>query len=232
MKNVIITGASNGIGAALMEVFNAKGNCRVIGISRSFPASIDSMMQMEASGLYRVGFDLSHFEKYQQLIAHIKPLLIDAPMILINNAGFLQVQQFEDASFDAFDNTLDVNLKAPFFLIQALLPMMLPGSHIVNISSMGGFQGSQKYPGLSIYSASKAALAVLTESLSNEFVSKKIAVNCLCLGAVQTEMLKKAFPDYQAKVSAHQMASYIAEFALSANEVMNGRIIPLTLSNP
>ena len=74
-------------------------------------------------------------------------------------------------------------------LLGIMKPMMTAGSHIVNISSMGGFQGGSKYKGLSYYSASKAALACLTECLAVEFRDSGISVNCLALGAVQTEML-------------------------------------------
>jgi NAD(P)-dependent dehydrogenase (short-subunit alcohol dehydrogenase family) len=106
------------------------------------------------------------------------------------------------------------------------------GSHIVNIASMGGFQGSSKYPGLSCYSASKAALACLTECLAGEFTESGIKVNCLALGSVQTEMLEEAFPGYKAPVDAQEMAEFIADFALKGHKFFNGKILPVAVNNP
>jgi NAD(P)-dependent dehydrogenase (short-subunit alcohol dehydrogenase family) len=105
-------------------------------------------------------------------------------------------------------------------------------THIVNISSIGGFQGSVKFPGLSAYSSSKAALVCLTECLAEEFKDKNIAFNCLALGAVQTDMLNEAFPGYKAPVSASSMASFVTDFVLKAHHFMNGKIIPVSLSTP
>ena len=103
---------------------------------------------------------------------------------------------------------------APARMIQSFLPLLKKSKspHVVNISSMAGFQGSKKFPGLSHYSASKAAIAALTESLAEEF-NQEIAFNALCLGAVQTEMLEEAFPGYQAPLNPDEMAEYIADFA-------------------
>jgi NAD(P)-dependent dehydrogenase (short-subunit alcohol dehydrogenase family) len=109
---------------------------------------------------------------------------------------------------------------------------MQKGSHIVNISSMGGYQGTSKYPGLSYYSASKAALAILSECLAVEFRELGIKVNCLALGSVQTEMFSEAFPGHRASVSAEDMGEFIAEFALTGHKVFNGKILPVAISNP
>jgi NAD(P)-dependent dehydrogenase (short-subunit alcohol dehydrogenase family) len=97
---------------------------------------------------------------------------------------------------------------------------------------MGGFQGSAKFKGLSLYSASKGALAILTECMAEEFKEKNINVNCLALGSVQTEMLAKAFPGYKAQSSPAEMAEFIANFALNAYKQINGKIIPVSASTP
>ncbi len=97
---------------------------------------------------------------------------------------------------------------------------------------MGGYQGSSKFAGLSLYSASKGALAVLTESMAEELKPYQISVNCLALGAVQTEMLAEAFPGYSAPVSAAQMGEFIADFAFNGNRFFNGKILPVSLSTP
>jgi NAD(P)-dependent dehydrogenase (short-subunit alcohol dehydrogenase family) len=105
-------------------------------------------------------------------------------------------------------------------------------THIVNISSMGGFQGSAKFAGLSAYSSAKGAAAVLTECLAEEFKNDNIKVNCLALGAAQTKMLEEAFPGYKAPLTAEQMATYISTFALTGSNFFNGKILPVSLSTP
>jgi len=113
-----------------------------------------------------------------------------------------------------------------------LLPFMPKGAHIVNIGSMGGYQGSAKFPGLSLYSAAKGALAILTECLAEELKDRGIKANCLALGAAQTEMLAEAFPGYKAPLSAAEMAGFIADFSLHGSGFFNGKILPVSVSTP
>ncbi len=112
------------------------------------------------------------------------------------------------------------------------MPLFNTPSHIVNISSMGGFQGSVKFPGLSIYSATKSAVCSLTETIAQEFKPLGIYVNCLAIGAVQTEMLQKAFPNYTAPVTSLEISSFIADFCLNGYKYFNGKILPVSLSTP
>ena len=115
---------------------------------------------------------------------------------------------------------------------QALLPSLAPNAHIVNISSMGGFQGSLKFAGLAAYSTSKAALCAFTELFAEEYKHTNIHMNCLCLGAVQTEMLAAAFPGYTAPTTPTEMADFIANFALHSGAFFNGKILPVSSTNP
>ncbi|MEN9443621.1 MAG: hypothetical protein RIS47_511, partial [Bacteroidota bacterium] len=94
------------------------------------------------------------------------------------------------------------------------------------------FQGSAKFEGLSWYSASKAALACLTEVLAQEYANTSVRFNALALGAVQTQMLQEAFPGYQAPLSSQEMASFIADFALNGHRFFNGKILPVSVSTP
>jgi NAD(P)-dependent dehydrogenase (short-subunit alcohol dehydrogenase family) len=97
---------------------------------------------------------------------------------------------------------------------------------------MGGFQGSQKFKGLSIYSSSKAALASLSECLAEEYRDSSISFNCLALGATDTEMMRAAFPGYNASAKPDEMAKFIVEFAINGNKYFNGKIIPVSTSTP
>ena len=109
---------------------------------------------------------------------------------------------------------------------------MCINSSIVNISSIGGIQGSVKFPGLSAYSSSKGALNILTEMLAEEYKDKNIHFNTLALGSVQTKMLEKAFPGFDALTSAKEMANYIFKFSTDEYKLFNGKIIPVSSSTP
>jgi NAD(P)-dependent dehydrogenase (short-subunit alcohol dehydrogenase family) len=97
---------------------------------------------------------------------------------------------------------------------------------------MGGFQGSLRFSGLSVYSSNKSALSSLSESLAEEYKDTSMRFNTLALGAVDTEMLKESLPGYTAKVSAKQIASYIGHFAIQGYSLVNGKVIPLAGINP
>ena len=109
---------------------------------------------------------------------------------------------------------------------------MKPGSHVVTVSSMGGIQGSMKFPGLAAYSSAKGAVITLSELLAEEYKEQQIAFNVLALGAVQTEMLEEAFPGYQAPLKAKEMADYIFNFALTGNKFYNGKVLQVSSSTP
>ena len=125
-----------------------------------------------------------------------------------------------------------VNVFGVARLTRALLPHLNPEGHVVVISSMGGIQGSAKFPGLAAYSSSKGAVITLTELLAEEYKETGPAFNALALGAVQTEMLEEAFPGYKAPVTAMEMAGYIADFALNGQVLYNGKVLQVSNSTP
>ena len=223
--NILITGAGKGIGLALTRAFLSEGHA-VFAVSRN----IDALTNIANSNLTPFSFDLRHAD-YYPLFERVKRTFTTID-VLINNAGALvskPLLEFSDADFDLL---FEVNVKAAYKMVQGSVPLMKRSAHIVNISSIGGFQGSVKFPGLALYSASKGALAILTESMAVELSEQKIAVNALALGAVQTEMLSAAFPGYQAPLQPDEMAAFIKDFALSGQKVFNGKILPVSLSTP
>lgn len=226
--NVIITGASRGIGLELTQNF-LKGKHRVIALSRN----IEPLKKLNAgNNLKYLSFDLAHAEKKQELINVVEKHFKQKVDIVINNAGLLIKKPFSQYQPEDFDQMFAVNVKGVFLLIQQLLPYFNSPSHIVNITSMGGFQGSVKFPGLSLYAASKGAIATLSECLAVELKPLNISVNALAIGAVDTEMLNEAFPGYKASVSAADMAQYIKDFAVNGHKLYNGKILPVSLSTP
>ncbi len=227
--NVIITGASRGIGLELVKIFTGNKKNRVIALSRN----IEPLKKLKAAkNLQYLSFDLSHNEGVLQLNKLVEEHLHQKVDILINNAGLLIKKPFSRFLPEDFDQLFATNVKGPVQLIQNLLPYLNPGSHVVNIGSMGGYQGSVKFPGLSLYASSKGALAILSECLAVELQPQNIFVNALAIGAVDTEMLKEAFPGYQAGVTSSDMASYIADFAMNGHKIFNGKILPVSLSTP
>ena len=153
--------------------------------------------------------------------------------VLINNAGYLVNEPFGQISESNLRKMFEVNLLGPFRLIQNVIPFLREeNSHVINIGSMGGVQGSVKFSGLSAYSSSKGGLSILTECLAEEYKESNIKFNCLALGAVQTEMLNEAFPGYEASVSAIEMAQYIYSFALNGSRFINGKVISVSNSTP
>jgi len=153
--------------------------------------------------------------------------------ILINNAGYLVNKPFPEITHEDYTLSYQINVIGVMETVQsALIHLNKTSSHIVNISSMGGFQSSMKFPGLTAYSTSKAALCSFTELFSEEYKETSIAMNCLCLGSVQTEMLEEAFPGYIAPLKPEEISEYICDFSLNAHRFMKGKILPLSLTNP
>ncbi len=226
-KTIVITGASRGIGCELVKQLAADDNHKIVALSRNL-----EKMQSEFDGLNNVScfaFDLSLDTVKNQAESIFSAL--ESIDILINNAGYLVNKPFPEITHADLLMSYKVNVTGVMETVQAALPK-LQDAHIVNISSVGGFQGSVKFAGLAAYSTSKAALCSFTELFAEEYKDSGIAMNCLCLGAAQTEMLEAAFPGYEAPVSASEMAEYIGNFSLNAHKWMRGKIIPVSLSTP
>lgn len=227
-KTIVVVGASRGIGKAIVDQFAQISEYRIIAMARNSEKLNANFSQF--SNVRCVEIDLNS----PQLIDHLKSAYSDIQKIdiLINNAGYLVNKPFTEITAEDFTQSYQINVIGVMQTVQALLPKMVSGGHIVNISSIGGFQGSVKFPGLTAYSTSKAALCSFTELFAEEYKETAIKMNCLCLGAVQTEMLNEAFPGYEVDMSPEKMARYIVDFSLNADQWMNGKIIPVSLSTP
>ena len=223
-KTFLITGASNGIGFELVKMATDKGH-NVIAISRN----TSNLKSIKGVNVFSVDItDEKSLKSFTNRLIKQK-IKLD---IIINNAGALINKPFMNTTIKDFKDIFNVNIFGLATLTRLCLPITNKDGHILNISSMGGVQGSAKFPGLSVYSSSKGALITLTEILAEEFKESGPSFNVLALGAVQTEMLKKAFPDYKARVTAKKMASYILDFSISGNQFYNGKLIPVSLTTP
>jgi len=232
--NIVLTGASSGIGFEAALEFTLKTENKVVCIARSAD-KLKKLLEI-ARGinpdctLLPVEFDIVN-DDYAALVPFLSQRLGTVD-ILINNAGALINKPFLDTTADDLNEMFLSNVTGHFNMIKNLLPLMQSGSHIVNIGSMGGFQGSVKFPGLLAYSSSKAALHTLTECLALELAETGIKINCLALGSAQTEMLEAAFPGYQSPVMAFEMGKYVADFALTGHKFFNGKILPVAVTTP
>lgn len=232
--NIVLTGASSGIGFEAALEFTLSKENKVVCIARSAD-KLRKLLEI-ARGinpdcvLFPVEFDIVN-DDYAALLPFLKERLGHVD-ILINNAGSLINKPFLDTSPADMYQMFESNVMGHFNMIRNLLPLMASGSHIVNIGSMGGFQGSVKFPGLSAYSSSKSALHTLTECLAYELADNGIKVNCLALGSAQTEMLELAFPGYESPVLAFEMGKYVADFARTGHRFFNGKVLPVAVTTP
>ncbi len=227
--NILITGASRGIGYETAKQLAEEGHA-VFGTARS--KNLLNNLEQEVPGkITTLPADLTDDESVSRLSSKISTTFAKVN-VLINNAGGLINKPFEELTMEDWEKMLEVNLYSAIRITKSILPHLSDGAHIVNISSMGGYQGSTKFPGLSAYSVAKGALVTLTECLTTEFTSRNISVNALCLGAVETEMFNEAFPEFDAPLTASKMGSYLADFAVNGSTYYSGKVLPVALSDP
>lgn len=226
IKNIIITGTSRGIGFELVQIFANQGH-NVLALSRNaIPVS-----NLQFDNISTFSFDLGNAEDYNKVENFIRDEWKQVD-ILINNAGALLNKPFAKTSLEDFQNIYQTNVFGVAEMSRIVLPFMVKNGHVVTISSMGGVQGSMKFPGLAAYSSSKGAVITLTELLAEEYKETGPQFNVLAIGAVQTEMLEEAFPGFEAPVSAKEMAEYIKDFACNGNRYYNGKILQVSSSTP
>ncbi len=230
--NIIVTGGSAGIGKQAALYLARDKNNQVLITGRNKATLGEVIKSAEGNNIKYLVADFTKLHLTPDTFRDTVDKYFDSIDILINNAGCLYNESFLETGDNEAREMMEVNFFAPMFVIRSLFSKMKEGAHIVNISSMGGFQGSVKFPGLAWYSASKAALTCITECLAVEFSESKIRVNCLALGSARTEMLEKAFPGYKSPVSAEEMGKLIGDFALTGGRYFNGKIIPVALSTP
>tara|TARA_E500000318_G_C3504657_1_gene189788 strand:- start:101 stop:781 length:681 start_codon:yes stop_codon:yes gene_type:complete len=226
VRNIIITGTSRGIGFELVQLFAREGH-NVLALSRNeLPCK-----KLHLENVTAISCDLSNEEQIKNAVDFVKEKWTHVD-VLINNSGLLINKPFEQLTSQDFMDVYKVNVFGLAAITQAVLPFMQKDSHVLSISSMGGIQGSMKFPGLAAYSSAKGAVITLTELLAEEYKETGPSFNAMALGAVQTEMLEEAFPGYKAPLTAKEMAAYLMDFALTGNKFYNGKILQVSSSTP
>lgn len=226
MKNVIITGTSRGIGFELAKLYADKGH-QVLALSRN----TKPLEALNNKNISILSVDISLDTDIDKVTEFVKKNWQKVD-ILINNAGKLINKPFTELTSKDFLEVYKVNVFGVASLTKNMIPFLQKGSHVVTISSMGGIQGSMKFAGLAAYSSAKGAVITLSELLAEEYKEQQIAFNVLALGAVQTEMLEEAFPDFKAPLSADEMASYIYDFGITGNKFYNGKVLQVSSTTP
>lgn len=231
---VLITGVSSGVGFEAVLDMVQNGDHEIIALARS-EDKLKKLYEIAIGlnpdcKLYPAKFDIVH-DDYTSLVNFVQQK-VGTLDVLINNAGQLIQKPFDEITQIEFAAMLQSNLMGHIKMIQNMLPVLNDNAHVVNIGSMAGFMGSVKFPGMSAYAASKAALHALTECLAVEYTERNIHFNCLALGSAQTEMLEEAFPGYQSPVMAFEMGKYIADFALTGHKFFNGKVLPVAVTTP
>lgn len=232
-KLVVVTGASTGVGRATAKVLVQQHACTVIAVARN-ERQLDELARecKDAAGsIQPLAIDLAE----QGAVAKVKQVVAGRRLHgVMNNAGRFIKRAFGEWTAEDAQHLFLLNATVPLLLAQALAAELQgdPPGHVLNIGSMGGFQGSVKFPGLAAYSASKAALTNLTECIAEELKNHQVRCNCVCLGAVDTAMLREAFPDYKAPVGPIEVGEYLAHFVLEGHKLFNGKVLPLAISTP
>lgn len=225
MEYIIVTGTSRGIGFELSKLL-ADAGYKVLALSRNE----QPIKKLNHKNIVSFSFDVSSISDREKLADFLKDNR--TVRALINNAGRLLNKPFLETTEEEFKSVYEVNVFGVAAMTKLVVPFMAKDGHVLTISSMGGIQGSAKFPGLSAYSSSKGAVLTLTELLAEEFKETGPSFNALALGAVQTEMLEEAFPGYKAPVSAIEMAEYVMNFALNCQKLYNGKILQVSSSTP
>ena len=191
MKNVLITGATGGIGSALIDAFYSKEyNLFISGTNKE---KLQSIKSKYTERLEVCGCDLSRDAEIENLVIKAEEYYgsID---ILVNNAGITKDNLFLRISKEDWDQVIDINLNANFLITKLALKNMVKKrwGRIINISSDASKIGN---PGQTNYVASKSAIEGFTRSLASEVASRNITANCVSPGFINTNMLDNIEPN-------------------------------------
>mgnify|MGYP006280164229 CR=1 FL=1 len=226
----VVTGASRGIGRET-AINLASDGCQVLALARS-KEKLNSLAAHLPDSITPYPIDLTQSEQIAEFADFVDQNFQEGIDILINNAGSLISKSFLELTDDDWNTMWQMNVMTAVKITRGLAGQMKNPSHILNISSMGGYQGAKKFPPITAYSVAKGGLSILTECLVEIFRGQNIKCNALCIGAVQTEMLEQAFPGMEAPLTARQMGSYIADFAQNGHTFYNGKVLPVALEDP
>jgi len=218
----IVTGASSGIGRATAELLAARG-ARIVVFSRNAAALAELVRGHEASMLAVAG-DVADADAIERLFAETESRFGSCEL-LVNNAGMIDPKPLIDVTPAEWDRMFAVNVRGTYLASRRALPAMIAKGRgaIVNVASISGVVGPEKFPGFVSYCASKAAIIELTEALAVEVKPHGVRVNCISPGSVDTKMWADASGGAPASMTPQEIAESILFLASSASRPMNGQ---------
>jgi NAD(P)-dependent dehydrogenase (short-subunit alcohol dehydrogenase family) len=186
-KTALVTGASRGIGRATAARLAEAGARVIVHYSASRDAAEKLAAEIRGKGGQAdlVGADLSTVDGAHKLAEAVRGLGIERLDILVNNAGAGTFSPIDQQSVEEFDRLFAINVRAPYFLTQQLLPLLSEGSSVIFLSSV---VARVAFDGTSAYSSTKGAVEVLTRNLAKELGPRGIRVNAIAPGAIDTDM--------------------------------------------
>ncbi len=211
-KVAIVTGAGRGIGAATAQLFAREG-AKVALASRSEAELEEVLAQIvQLSGqAVAIPTDVSDEAQVQHLFDTVRDTF--GPVdILVNNAAVIEVRDFAEMDLATWEHVMGINVRGPFLCSRAAFRQMIEagkGGAIVNLTSLSGVRGPEKFKGFSAYVVSKYGVLGLTEILAVEGKPYGIRVNSIAPGAVDTVMLKKAAPFLNTNTTPEDIAGTI-----------------------
>src|SRR5258708_6325 len=186
-KTALVTGASRGIGRATALALAAAGARVIVHYGRNADEAKAVVDQIRAAGgrADAVAADLAAADGAHKLAAQVRDLIGNRLDILVSNAGISKAAAFEDMTVEDFDNLFAVNVRAPYFLAQQLLPILGNGSNIVFLSSLGARTAVGT---LSAYASTKGAISTLVKYFAAALGPRGIRVNAVAPGVIDTDM--------------------------------------------
>ena len=213
-RTAIFTGASSGIGLRTAELLAERG-ARVVGTSRSMTS---------VGAIHGIAGDASDPEFVERLFAETESRFGPCDL-LVNNAGMIDPAPLVEVTPERWDRMFAVNVRSTYLTCRRALPSMLSLGRgtIVNVASISGILGWEKFPGWVSYCASKAAVISLTEALAVEVKDRGVRVNSVSPGAVDTKMWAEASGGAPASMTAEEVAEAILFLASDRSRPMNGQ---------
>jgi short-subunit dehydrogenase len=227
-QSILITGASGDLGIEIVKQSIYK-NWNVIALTKSNTKLKQRLSLKEYNKITVYEVDLSKVKSTKDF-SFLKKHCFN---YIVLNAGILIKKDFNKLTVKDIETQFNVNFTSNLLLLQTLVPGNINknDNHIIAIGSMSGVENSLKFKQMTIYGASKAALHNLIQTLAVEYKDSHIIFNVLAFGAIQTNMLRKAFGDQVEAISTQNAANFIINFLISANKVSNGNILNITKSN-
>lgn len=240
-KVVLVTGSSRGMGAAILEAFAKAGAVCLLnyfndaeGLNRKDAEETAARLRQYGATVHLVEADVRNFDSVGAMMQKAVELAGGLD-ILVNNAGICRDKTLKKMTLDEWHSVLDTNLTGVFYCCKHGAEVLRDGGRIINISSIAAWAGIH---GQSNYAAAKAGVIALTKVLSKELAKRRITVNAIAPGVIQTPMLGVIRPEvlaeYEKQIPVGRLgrpedvAHAVLFLASEESEYITGQVLPVT----